>query len=151
MPVGNESFKSSDSNRLTFDSSYANAFALVFLRTYSAADSWQCTCFRNNLICSLKFTFCNLGDEFRNLYHYRTALGTWLFPAFETSHCFIYSLLSCISAGNLLEVSCSNLRILLRHWVLYLLEINHGNVHLLSVCKRELCRELPVLCNKHFS
>ena len=151
MPVGNESFKSSDSYRFSVETLNTESFTLVFLRTNSSADSWKCTCIADDLISCFEISFSNLSNEFRDPYHYRTTLSARLLSALETSHSFIYCHLRCISFCHFFEVSCSYDRILLRHRILYLFQINHGNAHLLSDGKCEPHLLLPVPYRRNFS
>ena len=120
-----EALKSAYSNRLSLDSSYALALALIFLRAYSSANGGKSVCKCYNLVGSLKVAFLDLRYKLRNVYSYRTAADARHVFAVKASVRFIYCLLRGIALADLLEVSCSYLWILLLNRSLGILHIRH--------------------------
>ena len=76
MIIRNESFHTSDTNRLSLDTTDTFTLTLVLLWTYTSADCRKCVLTCDNLISSLKVSFCYLFDKSRDWYVYWTSTYT---------------------------------------------------------------------------
>ena len=118
VPVGNKSFKASDTYRLALNTADAFAFTLRFLRTDSSANGRERRCAAYDLISALKIPFLYLCYELRDMDIYRASRNAGHVFARKAAQRLIYRHFIGISVCNLKEVMRPDIRLLRRHGVL---------------------------------
>ena len=122
--VGNKALQAADCYRLALDTQHALAFALVFLRADTSADSRQCTLLLKNFISLGKVFLCHLMDKLRNININRAAAYTTRFGAVQAALCLVYRHFLSVAKCYLLKVFVTHISRLLRH------SISHSSTHL---------------------
>ena len=112
MVICCKSFKTSDTYGVALDSSYTLAFALCLLGTYSSADCRKGAGLGNHSVSFLKLALCYLLDKSRDIDIYGAACHAGHILTAETSLCFVYSDLLCISQSDLQKILVSYIRLL---------------------------------------
>ncbi len=125
MRVGHEPLETADRDRFGLDAADAVFFALAFLRTNTAAYSWQRGREADDPVGFLEIAFFYLFDKIGNVDIDRTSLDTWLMLAVKTALRFLYSHLRRIAHRHFFKIRDPCFRILGRHWRLFWRHVRH--------------------------
>ena len=127
MPVGNETFQTTDAHGLGLDATDALAFALVLLRTDTTGDCGQSVGGGDNLVSTFKIAFHDLSDEVGDLDVNGAARYAGHMLAVQAAGSFVLCHFYSITSSNFQVVLVTNVGILRRHRVLFRAHIRHNN------------------------
>ena len=123
--VRHKAFHTADADRLKLDAERALAFALALLRADTSADCRKGRSLCDDLVCFFKVAFPDLFQEIRDMDVYRTAGNTGLVFAVEAAACFCDCGCLIIAERNFIEVVCTDLRVLCRHFMFFRIECHY--------------------------
>ena len=141
MIICDKAFKPTYCHGLAFNSPCAIFFALIFLRTDSAADGGKVACLCDNLISLLELPVFDFGNKIRYIVVDGTALYARTRLAVKTPHGFLLCLLGVVAEIYFIEIFYSLGNVLTRHRRLF---FRHIEIHLFSLNRLQACaRSVP--------